>query len=267
MDADRYLDRIGVEPASVGSLDHETLTRLQRAHVLSVPFETLSITGDPHGDRWGGGVSLDRADLYRKVVDERRGGFCYELNGLFGSLLGELGFDRDRLAGLVLDDDGAARPPANHLTTLVSLDRSYVVDVGMGGPRPRAPVPLDGTAVAGDDGVAWRVEPSDRPDADYLLRYRPPGDDWQDRFVFDTAPRELSYVRATCDYLQTAPESPFTGDPVVIRSTPTGYRKLTPDELVVVSDGEEVERREVDPEAWYDRLESEFGVPLADRTG
>ena len=265
MDADRYLERIGVDPERVMRSDHETLGRLQRAHALSVPFETLSIPGDPHGDRWGEGVTLAPEALYRKVVERRRGGFCYELNGLFGSLLRELGFDCDRLAGMMLDDDGTARPPANHLTTLVDLDRRYVVDVGMGGPRPRDPVPLDGSTVEGGDGVAWRVVRSDRPDTDSLVRFRPPGEDWRDRFVFDTTPRTMSYVQATCDYLQTAPESPFTGSPVVVRSTPTGYLKLRTDEFVTVSDGDRT-REPVSPGAWYDHLTTEFGVPVEGQT-
>jgi N-hydroxyarylamine O-acetyltransferase len=257
---ERYLSRIGVEPSSALSPDRETLERLQRAHVTAVPFETLSITGDPHGDRDGEGVSLALPDLYEKVVDRERGGFCYELNGLFGRLLAELGFDVARLSARIASDDGTFGPPADHLVLRVSLDRPYLVDVGLGLPKLRRPVPMDGTTHSDPAGVEWRVVESQRPDADYATRYRPPdADGWRDRYIFRTVPRELRYFEATCEYFQSAPDSAFTGDPVVLVATERGYAKLTPDALVRATDGDERERP-VEPSEWHDVLEREFGV-------
>ena len=262
MDPDRYLARVGVDPADVERPDRETLARLQRAHVTAVPFETLAINGDPFGDRAGSGVSLALPELYEKVVERRRGGFCFELNGLLGWLLGERGCDADRVAATVLDDEGAARPPANHLAHVVELDRRYVVDVGMGVPTMRRPTPLDGTVVADDAGVEWRAVESDRPDADYLTQYRTPGDEtWSDRYVFRDRPRELGYFAATCEYLATAPESPFVGDPVVSIATDGGHAKLTLDALIRTV-GEERRERSVDRGEWYVALEEVFGVRI-----
>ena len=260
MNPDRYLARIGLEPSDVRPPDHDALARLQRAHVTSVPFETLSITGDPHGDRDGEGVSLALSDLYAKLVERRRGGFCFELNGLFGWLLAELGFDADRIAAMVLGDDGDPSPPANHHAHLVSLDREYVVDVGLGVPTMRQPLPLDGAVRTDAAGVEWRVAPSGRPDADYVTQLRQSGDDeWTDRYVFRAVPRELGYFEATCDYLQSAPESPFTGAPVASRATENGHLKLRPSALIRIEDGEESEES-IDASEFHDLLESEFGV-------
>jgi len=277
-ETDAYLARIGLDPAAVRTADRETLARLQRAHVTAVPFETLAVTGDPFAAAEGEyeaesedereaedeseaeGVTLTLPHLYEKIVERERGGFCFELNGLFGWLLDELGFDADRVAAGMLSDDGDPRPPANHHTHLAHLDREYVVDVGCGTPPLRRLLPLDGEIVADAAGVGWRVVASDRPDAEYLTQYREPGDEaWSDRYVFDRTPRKLSYFEATCDYLATAPESSFTGDPVVSIATERGHRKLTPEKFVRTERGDRSER-EIGEEEWDDLLESEFGL-------
>ncbi|GKZ13956.1 arylamine N-acetyltransferase [Haladaptatus sp. T7] len=261
MNHERYCARIGLDPSSVRDADLETLARLQRAHVTTVPFENVAITGDPFGNREGAGVSLAADDCYDKIVENRRGGFCFELNGLFGDLLAELGFDVSRRAAMMLSD-GEARPPANHLTNVVTLDRPYVVDVGMGVPTMRRPLPLDGDTTRDGIGVEWRTVESDRPDSDYATQFRDsPAEnpEWKTRYVFRDVPRERSYFEATCEYLASAPESPFTGDPVVTIATDSGHAKLTTDALTRHENGEERERSLAEAE-WYDALETEFGV-------
>ena len=254
-----YLARIGVDPAAVAGSDLDALERLQRAHVTTVPFETLAVTGDPFGVRGGAGVSLAIPDLYDKIVSRHRGGFCYELNGLFGWLLAACGFDTTPVACRMVGD-GGLRLPANHRANVVSLDRRYVVDAGMAVPTMRRPVPLDGAVRTDGAGVAWRVVESDRPDADYRSQYRTAGDDeWSDWYVFRDVARETGYFAATCDYLTTASESPFTGDPVVTRATDEGHEKLSPDALIRIVDGEERERP-VDESGWFDALRERFGV-------
>jgi N-hydroxyarylamine O-acetyltransferase len=257
---DVYLSRLGLDPETVRRADYETLVRLQRAHVTTVPFETLAITGDPFGDRDGEGVSLALPDLYEKLVDRGRGGFCFELNGLFGWLLAELGFDAARIAARVVGDDGDARPPANHHSHLVTIDREYVVDVGLGTPPLRRPLSLDGTPRSDAAGVDWRVLESDRPDAEYVTQFRGPNDEeWTDRYLFDATPRTLHFFEATCEYLATAPESPFTGDPVVSIATDRGHVKLTPETLRRSERGEETER-DIGESEWDDLLDAEFDL-------
>ncbi len=102
MDIKAYLDRIDyhgpLEPTA------ETLRQLHRAHMLAVPFENLDI----HLDR---PIMLDDAALFSKIVERRRGGFCYEMNGLFAALLGALGFRIDKLAAGVTREGGGFGPP------------------------------------------------------------------------------------------------------------------------------------------------------------
>jgi N-hydroxyarylamine O-acetyltransferase len=269
MDPDRYLARLGLDPDGAWPPTRETLARLQSAHVTTVPFETLSITGPPGAPADGEGVTLSVPALYEKLVERERGGFCYELNGLFGWLLAELGFEVDRIAAAVLGDDGDPRPPANHHALRVTFAEPSLVDVGLGLPKLREPVPIGGRAGPAAAGVEWATVASDRPDADYVARCRerggaPPGDadgwgEWTDRYLFTTTPRELDYFEATCDYLTSAPESPFTGEPSVNVGTERGYKRLTADSLVEVVDGEERER-DVEPDEWTDVLGAEFGL-------
>lgn len=261
MNASRYLARLGLARTDLEPADRHSLARLQRAHVTSVPFENLSIAGTPLGTYGGEGVSLDLAALYEKIVERERGGFCYELNGLFGWLLDELGFECERVAGRVLGSDGQARPPANHLINLVELDRRYVVDVGIAIPTMRQPLPLSGEVRRDDVGVAWRVTESDRPDADYCTQFRRSRDgEWQTRYVFRDRSRDLSYVAATCEYLASAPESPFTGDPFVTIATDDGHRRLDPGTLTIMDGNRRREERVLD-ENWHVVLESAFGIP------
>ena len=209
-------------------------------------------------------MSLSLSALYEKVVDHGRGGFCFELNGAFGWLLGELGFDVTRLSARMVS---AIELPANHHPLLVTLDEQYLVDVGMGEPMLRRPLPLgtEESAPTDEAGVRWRVVASDRPDATHLLQYREGSEEWQDRYVFDTVPRSLDYFTATCDYLQSAPESGFVGEPTVTLATPDGSKKLKPDRFTVTRDGESDERP-VEASSYHGLLADEFGIVFPEDT-
>lgn len=254
-----YLERLGITSASIGDPDRSTLARLQRAHVTTIPFENLTITGDPFEKRAGRGVVLSVSRLYEKIVERGRGGYCFELNGLFHDLLVALGYEVDRIAARV-PSDGAIRTPANHHPLVVELDRRYVVDVGSGPPMIRRPIPLPGTARTDEAGVEWRVTESERPDATYRTECRGPHTpDWTPRYVFDDVARPLHYFEAANDYLQTAPESPFTDTPLVALSTEVGYRKLSGTTLLTVTPSGQRERT-VSSDRWHDVLARKFDL-------
>jgi len=123
LDIQRYLARIRYEGTVQPTA--ETLQALHEAHMLAVPFENLDIG-------LGRAIKLDHASLWEKIVERRRGGFCYELNGLFALLLRELGFRVELLSAGVANAAGNFNPDFDHLTLLVHLEEDWLADVGFG---------------------------------------------------------------------------------------------------------------------------------------
>lgn len=106
--------------------DLDTLRRLQKTHLFHVPFENLDIHEKVP-------IELDIDRIYKKAVENRRGGFCYELNGLFFELLCVLGFDAKLVSARVFNGNGGYTPEFDHLTLLVKIgDIDYLTDVGFG---------------------------------------------------------------------------------------------------------------------------------------
>src|SRR5574341_1574684 len=125
MNAAAYLERIAYSGSREPNL--QTLQTLHRAHLLAVPFENLDI-------HLGRPIVLDQDKLFEKIVLERRGGFCYECNGLFGALLREMGFQVTLLSARVRISDGSGfGPEFDHLVLRVELGEPWLADVGYGG--------------------------------------------------------------------------------------------------------------------------------------
>src|SRR5579885_83719 len=123
MDIQSYLGRIHYQ----GSLEPtlQTLRALHEAHLLAVPFENLDI-------HLGREIVLDEARLWTKIIEQRRGGFCFELNGLFAQLLRAPGFQVDMLSAGVARSSGGFGPEFDHMTLLVHLEEDWLADVGFG---------------------------------------------------------------------------------------------------------------------------------------
>src|SRR5580692_6895353 len=128
MDVDAYLERIGLTERPLATL--AGLTALHRAHLLAIPYDALDI-------QLGRPVTIERPAIYEKIVGRRRGGWCYEMNGIFGWALGQLGFRVTRATGAVTVSDNREANIGNHLVLRVELDEGlYLADVGLGqGPR------------------------------------------------------------------------------------------------------------------------------------
>lgn len=183
MDVDAYLARIGARPGA-------TLAELHTAHVRSVPFEDYDIhRGIP--------ISLDVDDMYDKIVTRHRGGFCYELNGLFAALLRELGFDVTLVSAFEVSADGIRGPDFDHMRLIV--DGGWIADVGNGArwlrPVPLRPGVYDHVQVH-RDGDLWRT--SERC-----------SDTWEPGWAWTQAPRELADFAARCRDQEHDPESHF----------------------------------------------------------
>lgn len=133
MNVHDYLKRIGYEGEV--RLDYATLAKLQLRHVHTVPYENLDIINKKS-------ISLHIPDIYEKIVVNKRGGYCFELNGLFGWLLSEIGFDVTHFMGRFLKETPGI-PTRGHRVLRIRLDGTeYLCDVGVGGPVPFIPIQL-----------------------------------------------------------------------------------------------------------------------------
>jgi N-hydroxyarylamine O-acetyltransferase len=248
MDTDTYLDRINYRGSL--ALSAETLRALQVAHLLAVPFENLSIhSGQP--------IILDDEALFDKIVTRRRGGFCYELNGLFAALLRALGFKVDMLSARVANMEGSFSPDFAHMTLLVTLEQRWLVDVGFGDSF-REPLLLDfhGEQVQGER--AYQI----LPDRDHLiLKQRDNAGEWNMQYRFSLQPYSYADYVEMCHYQQTSPQSHFTRGRICTRATPAGRITLSEMRLITTGkDGERQERMLTSEEEYASLLREQFGI-------
>jgi len=218
LDVERYLQRIGYSGSTAP--DERSLRAIHRAHLISVPFENLSVrAGEP--------IPLEEEALFEKIVVRRRGGFCYELNGLFASLLERLGFRVARLAGRV----GVPGIAFDHLALRVDLERPWLADVGFGDSFLE-PLRLDvREAQSGGCGRRYRID----VDGDGLLLVREEEAGWQRQFRFTLESWPLSAFEPGCRYHRTSPQSSFTQKTVISRATETGRITLSERRLIVTA--------------------------------
>lgn len=246
-----YLARIGYDGPLAPTLT--TLRALHRAHLLAVPFENLDI-------HLGRPIVLDVDALYRKIVVDRRGGFCYELNGLFAALLRDLGFAVTLLSAGVARAGGGFGPEFDHLALRIDLDEPWLADVGFGALFVE-PLRLDERGEQPDGESVFRLA----ADGDRLIlrrRDRDPAAPWADEYRFTLRPRALADYAAMCRHHQTSPDTTFTHKRTCSRLTPTGRVTLSEHRLIVAEDG----RRDEYPVAGDDHfralLREHFGVVL-----
>jgi len=206
----RYFTRVGHRSDARPTL--ATLRELHRAHLLSIPYENLDI-------HLGVPLTLDPERMFAKLVDERRGGWCYEMNGVFANVLEAIGFDVRRVAGTVGRAAHGWRAQGNHLVLVVTLDRPWIVDVGFGDGF-LAPLPLEPGTYSQSflryrvsrDGPRWRVDNHAFGGAD--------------GFDFTLTRRTLDDFAVQCRELQTSPESGFVKTTVCERFTREGLIML-----------------------------------------
>jgi N-hydroxyarylamine O-acetyltransferase len=192
--ATAYLARIGVRPGAAP--DVTTLRELCALHLATVPFENLDI-------HLGKRITLAEDALVAKIVHRRRGGFCYELNGLFAELLTTLGYRVTRLAATVFEGGTVLGPPLDHLALRVDLAEPWLVDVGFGR-HTVYPLRLTDPGDQIDPEGAFRVQPvGEFGDVDVLHDGTPV-------YRVENRPRSLADFEPMCWYQQTSPDSGFT---------------------------------------------------------
>ncbi len=249
MDVNAYLKRIDYR----GPLapDAETLRGLHQAHLLAAPFENLDI-------HLGRPIVLDEARLFDKIVRRRRGGFCYELNGLFAALLRALGFKVTLLSARVAAGEGQFGPEFDHLVLLVQLAERWLADVGFGDSFVE-PLRLD---EPGEQRQRTGVYQIVRDGENLMMLKADKAGDRVDGYLFTFRPRQLADFAGMCHYQQTSPQSPFTQKRVCSRATPEGRVTLSDVRLIVTINGQRQERLLTGPEEYAAELWKHFGIEL-----
>jgi N-hydroxyarylamine O-acetyltransferase len=262
MNVDAYLSRISYNGSRIPNA--QTLRELQHAHLQTVPFENLDI-------HLGQSIKLDQNALFEKIVVRRRGGFCYELNGLFGGLLRALGFDVTMLSAGVARPDGSFGPDFDHLTLMVQAPAEapthhlqssalqpaiYIADVGFGD-SPLAPLRLDDAAEQQQEGRAYRFD----RDGEVITLLRRTDDAWSPEYRFTLQPHQHAEYADMCRYHQTSPASKFKQKRLVTLVTPHGRVTLSDLRLIVTEDG--VRKEHLISQAYYGSvLRERFGIDL-----
>jgi N-hydroxyarylamine O-acetyltransferase len=242
-----YLARIGYSGPT--SPAFEALRDIHRAHLFSVPFENLDIA-------LGRKIVVDEEGTLRKIVELRRGGFCYELNGALAALLRALGFQVTLLSARATGKGGHEGPEFDHLTLRVDLSESYLADVGFGDSFLE-PLRLDLNGEQSDPAGTFRIVSSGER---LQLEKFDAEKGWRRQYSFTLEPRHIEEFAGMCHYHQTSPKSHFTQNSICTRATPEGRITLSGMKFIVTRNRQREERMLSSEQERADLLRAQFGI-------
>jgi N-hydroxyarylamine O-acetyltransferase len=249
MNTKEYFRRLGLAETSFAA-NFETLKFLQKQHLLHIPFENLDI----HRRR---PITLDAEKFYRKIVEENRGGFCYELNGLFYNLLSEIGFHSRIISARVAGGENGFGAEYDHLAILTEIDgEEYLVDVGFGS-FAAEPLKFVLDSEQQDENGVFLIR---KYDEKYFEVAKKDAGAWRSEYIFTTLERDLSEFAGMCQFHQTSPESHFTRRKICSLMTNGGRKTLTGSKFIETAN-EEKKEFNVNSEAEFNEiLEREFRI-------
>jgi N-hydroxyarylamine O-acetyltransferase len=217
----------------------------------SVPFENLDISQ-------GREIVCDEDRFFHKITHQRRGGFCYELNGAFAALLRTLGFSVALLSARVSREDGSASPEFDHLALRVETEGSWLADVGFGDSF-LAPLRLKAEVEQEQAGDRFRiVEVGDL----MIVQRAKPGEFWKSQYQFTLTPYQLEDFASRCKFHQTSPESHFTQQRICSLPTKDGRITLSDLKLIRTVGQTREEHTLQNEDEWHAALAQYFGVRL-----
>jgi N-hydroxyarylamine O-acetyltransferase len=249
---DAYLRRTGYDGDLAPTAD--TLRALHRAHVDAIRFENLDVV-------LGRGIAVDLDSVQAKLVERRRGGYCYEHGVLFAAVLERLGFPVERMLARVGGEE-LERPRApTHMTLRAHADgERWLADVGFGSGLLE-PLRFD------DPGPqrqgAWTFEVASTGPRSWALREWRSGQ-WLTRYSFDEQRLHAADVVMANHFTATFPRSPFVGKPVLIRRDEESIRSLIDRRLTVERADGSVDERDVDEAQLGAIVRETFAIPLSD---
>jgi N-hydroxyarylamine O-acetyltransferase len=234
---DAYLDRIGY--AGPREPTFSTLAAIVGRHVIAIPFENLDVLlGRP--------PRLDLPTLVAKLVDARRGGYCYEHATLCAAALEHLGFEVKRHSARVVMTTPREQAPRTHMF-LTAM--GHVLDPGFGGRAPHAPVPLDGTP-AGDHRIV-------REHGEIALYHR------DQRLWVSSLEADLPIdFEMANHFTATWPQSSFVQRMMLRVLTPDGEVRVMNRDVTITRQGDTVTRQLADRAELAELLQTHFGFAL-----
>lgn len=207
-----YFERIGLEIPEKIVPDSELLKQLQFAHCTTVPYENLDIIrGIP--------LSLNEDDLFEKIVIRKKGGFCFELNGLFGWLLRQLGYEVTDVAARYLRGESTIPMRRHRVLIVKATDGLWLADVGIGEVCPRYPLRLEEGKEHSQFDECYRFDKA--PFLGWVLMDRHHGE-WRQFYSFTEEPQLIVDFIAPTFYCEKHPDSPFFPDEMFSLKTSEG---------------------------------------------
>lgn len=245
-----YLKRINYEGKT--DVSYETLYGLHVAHTLNVPFENLNVY-------FRKTVSLDRESLYKKIVENKRGGYCFEMNGLFSFVLQELGFKVTNLLARGTKD-GITYFAKTHQVLMVEIDdKRYLADVGFGNDGITAPLILETGTDQKQFTHTYRL--LEDPKFGYILQEKE-GEEYRYMYAFTLEECYPADFIMSNHFTSTFPDSFFIKMKMCTIPTKDGRITLTDDHLKIVSNGEVTERQLNGDEEYNELLKKYFKLDL-----
>lgn len=246
-----YFKRIGLEFDENEPRDARLLKKLQYAHVTTVPYENTEIV-DGHP------LSLETDDLFRKVVTEHRGGYCFELNGIFGWLLRELGYEITEHFGRFLRGEDEPPKPRHRVLVAHLDDEKYICDVGVGSKAPRYPLLMTPGVEQEQFGETYFIRNDDFLGTVVMEKN---GEKAEPFFSFNDNRQLNKDFYTPSFYCEKHPDSIFLVNMFSIK-TADGRYTVDKDIFKVWKNGTVVEERQLSPEELEKVCVEYFGMPL-----
>ncbi|MBL4650017.1 MAG: arylamine N-acetyltransferase [Aureispira sp.] len=249
MDIKAYLKRLHYQKET--KVSKEVLWELQQAHLLTVPFENLDI-------HYQQKISLDLETIFDKVVLNKRGGFCYELNGLFYALLKSIGFEAKMISGRVATPEKTYGPEYDHLAIVVRIEGiDYLVDVGFGR-FSLAPLEIQMQVPIVDALGVFQFEIYKK---EYLQINSLEKETAIAQYIFKLQEREWAEFEEMCCFHQKSANSHFTQKKIISILTPNGRITLN-DKWLKITTGGEIKEIEFEAEEFPVFLKTYFNITL-----
>lgn len=231
------------------------LSRLHEAHTTSVPFENLDVY-------LGKGIRIDLPSIQAKIVQARRGGYCFEQNTLFAAVLEKIGFKVTRLGARVRM--GTSRIlPRTHMTLKVEADgQSWLCDVGFGWAGLVRPIPFIEGQIFQQGAWQFRF----KREGEFWVMESVIGRDWQDQYLLSYEPQLPSDYEMANYMTSTHPESRFVLTVTAQLSGLECRRIVKNREYIINRGGEHTTTRLPDDAALLEVLTREFGIVLPEDT-